>query len=80
MIKRAPALSGKLTSRAVEIQRLLRRWRKYIVHAKMLLLIFYEEHPEITLATNYLGTSCNTPATPSFNQKEKMEPCPIAEH
>ena len=57
MVKRAPALSGKLASRAVEVQRLLGRWRKYIVHAEMLLLIFYEEHPEITLATNYIGIS-----------------------
>ncbi|CZS94346.1 uncharacterized protein RCO7_10296 [Rhynchosporium graminicola] len=31
--------------------------QKYIVHAEMLLLTFYEEHPQIVLATNYIGIS-----------------------
>jgi hypothetical protein len=57
MIGRAPALSGKLASHTVEVRRLIQRWRKYIVHAEMLLLIFYEEHPQIALATNYIGIS-----------------------
>lgn len=57
MVRRAPALLGQLASHAAEVQRLIRRWRKYIVHAEMLLLIFYEEHPQISLATNYIGIS-----------------------
>ncbi|KAH6668366.1 hypothetical protein B0J14DRAFT_704039 [Halenospora varia] len=57
MEKRLPALARRPSSQVAEIQRLLRRWRKYIVHAEMLLLTFYEEHPQITLATNYIGIS-----------------------
>jgi hypothetical protein len=45
------------SSQSVEIQRLLRRWPKYVVHAEMLLLTFYEEHPQFVLATNYIGIS-----------------------
>lgn len=44
-------------SQAVEMQRLRRRWYKYVVHAEMLLLTFYEENPDIVLATNYIGSS-----------------------
>ncbi|CZT13562.1 uncharacterized protein RAG0_17055 [Rhynchosporium agropyri] len=57
MRRRMPALSTRPRLQIVEIQRLLRRWHKYIVHAEMLLLTFYEEHPEIVLATNYIGIS-----------------------
>jgi len=57
MKDRQPALSGKIDSKSEEIRRLLRRWQKYIIHAEMILLIFYEEHPDIRLATNYIGIS-----------------------
>jgi len=55
--KRAPALSSQLGSRTHEVQRLLQRWQKYVVHAEMLVLIFYEEHPKITLYTKHIGIS-----------------------
>jgi hypothetical protein len=57
MAKRVPFLSGKLASHTVEVQRLIQRWRKYVVHAEMLLLIFYEEHPDIPRVTDYIGIS-----------------------
>ncbi|KAF7866870.1 hypothetical protein EAF04_005711 [Stromatinia cepivora] len=57
MRMRKPAFSTKSRLQTVEIQRLLRRWQKYVVYAEMLLLTFYEEHPKIVLATNYIGIS-----------------------
>ena len=47
----------KIDSHKLEAKRLLRRWRKYVVHAEMLLLLFYEEHPEIRLVQDYIGIS-----------------------
>jgi hypothetical protein len=55
--KRLPASSIKLKAHSAEAQRLLKRWKKYVVHAEMLLLLFYEEHPEISKVKNYIGIS-----------------------
>lgn len=55
--KRLPTSSIKLKAHSAEAQRLLERWKKYVVHAEMLLLLFYEEHPEIPKVKNYIGIS-----------------------
>jgi hypothetical protein len=55
--KRLPTSSIKLEAHSAEAQRLLKRWKKYVVHAEMLLLLFYEEHPEISKVKNYIGIS-----------------------
>jgi hypothetical protein len=55
--KRLPTSSIKLKAHSAEAQRLLKRWKKYVVHAEMLLLLFYEEHPEISKVKNYIGIS-----------------------
>lgn len=47
----------QLDGHEVEAKRLLRRWRKYVIHAEILLLLFYEEHPEIRLVQDYIGIS-----------------------
>ena len=57
MQARVPGLSEKTKDQVREIKRLLQRWRKYIVHAEMLLITYYEENPQIVLATNYIGIS-----------------------
>lgn len=57
MRMRLPAMAARTSLQTAEIQRLLRRWQKYVVHAEILLLIFYEEHPQIVLATRYIGIS-----------------------
>lgn len=49
--------SWKIDFHKHEAKRLLRRWKKYVVHAEMLLLLFYEEHPEIQLAQDYISIS-----------------------
>ncbi|ERF70417.1 hypothetical protein EPUS_05236 [Endocarpon pusillum Z07020] len=52
-----PASRGRLQTQAGNAQRLLRRWRHYVLHAEMQLLLFYETQPEIQLADNYIGIS-----------------------
>ncbi|OLE52394.1 MAG: hypothetical protein AUG51_18320 [Acidobacteria bacterium 13_1_20CM_3_53_8] len=55
--RRLPPPSRKLESHAGDARRLLRRWKQYVVHAEMLLLLFYEEHPEISKVKDYIGIS-----------------------
>jgi hypothetical protein len=54
---RMASSSWKLDRHTHDAKRLLRRWRKYVVHAEILLLLFYEEHPEIRLVQDYIGIS-----------------------
>jgi OTT_1508-like deaminase len=52
-----PASRWRLQNQAKAAQRLLKRWRYYVVHAEMQLLLFYDTQPEIHLAHNYIGIS-----------------------
>jgi OTT_1508-like deaminase len=49
--------SRKIDGRKDDDKRLLRRWKKYVVHPEMLLLLFYEEHPDIHLVQDHIGIS-----------------------
>jgi hypothetical protein len=51
------ALRPRLQSQAETATRFLRRWRQYVVHAEMQLLLFYETHADIHLVHNYIGLS-----------------------
>lgn len=54
---RLPPYSTKMNGFRGEAQRLLRRWKKYVVHAEILLLLFYEENPNKRALQNYIGVS-----------------------
>ncbi len=51
------ATRSRLQGQTEAAKRLLRRWRGYVVHAEMQLVLFYETQPEIRLAYNYIGVS-----------------------
>lgn len=57
MTRNIPEIATTYKGRTDEMQRLLGRWNKYVVHAEMLLLIFYEENPQYIPIINYLGIS-----------------------
>lgn len=57
LCSRVPLLSTRLDRRASQAKLFLRRRLHYIVHAEMLLLLFYEEHSNIRRAENYIGLS-----------------------
>ena len=37
------------------LQTLLQRWQNYRLHAEIQLVVFYEQHPSLTLASRYIG-------------------------
>ena len=51
------ALRSRLQRETETANRFLRRWRQYVVHAEMQLLLFYETHADIHLVQNYIGIS-----------------------
>jgi hypothetical protein len=51
------AARSRLQREAETANRFLRRWRQYVVHAEMQLLLFYEAHADIRLVHNYIGIS-----------------------
>jgi OTT_1508-like deaminase len=51
------ALRPRLQSQTDMANRFLRRWRQYVVHAEMQLLLFYETHADIRLVLKYIGLS-----------------------
>jgi hypothetical protein len=51
------ALRPRLQRQTETANRFLRRWRQYVVHAEMQLLLFYETHADIRLVLKYIGLS-----------------------
>ena len=54
---RVPFLRTNIRKYAAEAQHMLDRWNGYVVHAEMLLLIFYEQYHDIKRIKDYIGTS-----------------------
>lgn len=57
MARLPPSLRSKLSHNIKEAQRLLKRWKAYVIHAEMQLLLFYEERSDIQPAYDYIGIS-----------------------
>ena len=58
LASRLPLTSrSRLQGETETAKQFLSRWRRYVVHAEMQLLLFYENRADIRLACNYIGIS-----------------------